>query len=196
MAMNDDYKGTCLTCNGKIVGKVTSFTQNELKYSFHSTCFVCDRCSKSMEGKAFYNHEGKYFDKECYHSVVLGSCSACKVVFEDPQVVKAGGKQFHPRCFKCSTCCNELTSSYIEKEDCYYCRACYDMANLPPCGSCGKPITPEVGTNKLMAIEYKGQKFHVACFNCKNCNRPFSDLKALLHGSELFCKPCYEEIAL
>ncbi|KAJ3304509.1 hypothetical protein HDV03_002718 [Kappamyces sp. JEL0829] len=175
--------------------KVTSYTLNDFKNNFHSKCFVCGNCGMSMEGKAFYHHDGKYLDKDCYHKVILGLCDACQGSFSDPTVIKASGKQYHPACFRCSDCKDALTSSYIEKEGKFLCKGCYEKQFLPPCGACGNPISPEPGTNKLMAIEWKEKKFHVACFACKLCGQPFSDLKAVLHKEDLLCKPCWEKIS-
>jgi LIM domain-containing protein len=123
---NEEFKGHCLTCNLPIIGKVTSYTQEDIKNNFHPKCFVCANCSKSMEGKAFYNHDGKMLDVECYHKVVLGSCDVCKLPFNDPTVIKANGKKFHPACFKCSSCSNPLASSYIDKDSQFFCKVFVD----------------------------------------------------------------------
>lgn len=192
---NSEFKGHCLTCNEPIVGKVTSFTQNELKSNFHLACFKCASCSSSMDGKGFYLHEGKFLDQECYHKMVLGNCDGCQKTFSDATVVKAGGKQYHPACFTCNACQDTLSGSYVEKDGRIVCKSCYEKQYLPPCYSCKKPIAPEQGTNKLMAIEWKDKKFHIACFACKMCSQPFSDLKAVLHKDDLLCKICFEKIS-
>jgi hypothetical protein len=114
--------GHCVGCQEPIFGRVTSYTQSEIKFNFHPNCFVCSNCSQSMDGKSFYQHENKYLDTECYYKVVLGFCSLCNQPFRDPTIIKASGKQYHPTCFTCSTCSNPLTSAYIEKEDKHYCK--------------------------------------------------------------------------
>ncbi len=114
--------GHCLTCRDPIVGKVTSFTQKELKSNFHPGCFLCSHCKASMEGKAFYIHEDKYLDQECYHKVILGNCDACQKSFTDATIIKASGKQYHPDCFTCNTCSKVLTGSYIEKDGVFFCK--------------------------------------------------------------------------
>ncbi|KAI8894111.1 hypothetical protein BC833DRAFT_248122 [Globomyces pollinis-pini] len=189
---NDDFKGHCYKCKEPIIGKVTSYTQNDLRYNFHAQCFVCTSCSTSMEGKSFYNHESNHLCMECYHTVVLGKCDRCHDVFKTPTVVKAGGKQYHQECFVCIKCKSELTSTYIEKDNQFFCKACYEAAYLPPCGACGLNITPDPGSNKLTAIEWKEKKFHIACFSCKLCKNPFQDLKAVISGNDLLCRSCFE----
>ena len=128
--------GHCLGCNEPILGKATSFTRDNLKYNFHSKCFTCGNCLESMEGKTFYQHQGIYLDKDCYHKVILGSCYACNVSFQDPTVVKAGGRLYHriiyrlltpAACFLCSDCKEPLTSSYIEKDSKFLCKVILDL---------------------------------------------------------------------
>ena len=180
----EEFKGHCNTCSEPIFGKVTSYTQQEFKNNFHPECFVCGNCSQSMEGKAFYNHDGKMLDMECYHKVVLGSCDACHLQFSDPTVIKANGKKFHPDCFKCSSCTNLLASSYIDKDSKFFCKVyllfnsrlvmknnSFRLAELASCQSHRKSNNEfyNSGSNKLMAIEWKDKKFHVSCFACKSC---------------------------
>ena len=100
-----------------------------------------------------------------------------------------------PACFTCTSCKDTLTGSYVEKDSKIFCKPCYEKSFLPPCYACKKSITPEAGSNKLMAIEWKEKKFHVACFACKMCSQPFSDLKAVLHKDDLLCKACFEKIS-
>ncbi|KAJ3258496.1 Four and a half LIM domains protein 2 [Boothiomyces macroporosus] len=106
----------------KDLRKVTSYTQQDLKFVFHPHCFVCTECGTSMEGRSFYNHQNNHLCTDCYHEKVLGKCDLCGAVFKDPTVVKAAGKQFHQQCFTCSTCKKELTSTFIEKDDQFMCK--------------------------------------------------------------------------
>jgi hypothetical protein len=71
---------------------------------------------------------------------------------------------------------------------------CYEKLHLPPCDACSLPITPDVGSDKLLAIEWNDKKFHIGCFSCSKCKQPFSDLKAVLHDDKLICRFCFEEL--
>eukprot|EP00842_Homolaphlyctis_polyrhiza_P002212 jgi/Hompol1/2992/HPOL_006282-RA len=118
-----DFKGHCSKCGQAIIGNTaTTYTRDGVKYVFHQECFLCEMCTTRIDNKPFYLHEGRHICSECYMGKVLGRCDDCGLPFVDSTIVKAGGKQHHPGCFKCSKCTKQLTEKYIEKDGKFMCK--------------------------------------------------------------------------
>jgi hypothetical protein len=49
---------------------------------------------------------------------------------------------------------------------CLIYQECYEREFIPICAKCNLAIQPDPSTNKLTAIEWAGQKYHVSCFGC------------------------------
>nr|KAJ3423254.1 hypothetical protein HK105_007590 [Polyrhizophydium stewartii] len=193
----------------------TTYTRDGVQFIFHQACFTCEMCATSIDGKQFYLSEGKHLCTDCYHDKVLGRCDTCGQPFVSSAIIKAGGKQFHPpvralvipresafihrvavaQCFSCSLCHKQLRDTYIEKNDKFMCRECYESAFLPLCSTCGTRILPAEGTGTIVAVEWKDKKYHQDCFACKVCGKPFDDLKAVAHNDSLYCRECFEDEA-
>ncbi|KAH6574951.1 hypothetical protein BASA81_016492 [Batrachochytrium salamandrivorans] len=192
----DDFKGHCKICQEPVTGNtVTQYTQDGVQYLFHKDCFKCEMCQSFIGSTPFYLHETKHVCDECYRRKVLGSCEHCGLQFTDSSLVKTGGKQYHPACFKCSTCHNPLVTTYVEKDGAFMCKDCYEAKFLPMCNTCNGRIFPAHGTGTIVAVEWKDKKFHQACFVCKVCAKPFVELKAVAHNDTLYCKECFEDEA-
>ncbi|KAI8923193.1 hypothetical protein BC831DRAFT_472314 [Entophlyctis helioformis] len=191
-----DFKGHCGRCKEPIIGNTaTTYTQDGIQHIFHQTCFTCELCSVRIDDKAFYLHEGRHICSGCYTKKVLGHCDLCKEPFTETSLIKAGGRQFHPHCFKCNNCKTQLVATYLEKDGDFLCKACYETMHLPLCSGCSTRIMPDENTGTIVAIEWKEHKYHQACFACKNCAKPFTDLKAVAHNNNLYCKECFEDEA-
>jgi hypothetical protein len=184
-----DFKGHCRKCQEAIVGKSVSFMAKELLYIYHQKCFNCAGCTNQLS--QFYTVENKHYCKECYYLKVLGRCDQCQTNFTDATIVKVQEKKFHPQCFICYKCNQQLNDIYIEKNG-YLCKSCYEKDFVSICYRCKQGILHEPASLKLRAIEWGTLKFHVDCFNCNICKSTFSDLKALLYEKELLCKSCYD----
>jgi hypothetical protein len=51
----------------------------------------------------------------------LGRCDKCNHIFTNTSIVKVGANQFHPKCFTCTRCDQQLNGVYIEKDG-YLCK--------------------------------------------------------------------------
>ena len=91
------------------IARVVNFQFSETLCLIHSGWLVGNRCGDSMEGKSFYNHNGKTLDADCYHR------HSCQRQFTAATVVNDSEKSFHSECFKCKECDIVLSSSYVDR---------------------------------------------------------------------------------
>ncbi|XP_069968777.1 LIM domain-containing protein 1 isoform X4 [Bactrocera oleae] len=96
--------GTCFKCNGRVIGENSGCTAME--QIFHIGCFTCAQCTVNLQGKPFYALDGKPFCEYDYLQT-LEKCSVCmKPIME--RILRATGKPYHPQCFTCIICGNNL----------------------------------------------------------------------------------------
>ncbi|XP_050339312.1 uncharacterized protein LOC126765675 isoform X1 [Bactrocera neohumeralis] len=100
----DENYGTCFKCNGRVIGENSGCTAME--QIFHTACFTCAQCTVNLQGKPFYALDGKPLCKYDYLQT-LEKCSVCmKPIME--RILRATGKPYHPQCFTCIICGNNL----------------------------------------------------------------------------------------
>ncbi|TPX65165.1 hypothetical protein SpCBS45565_g05312 [Spizellomyces sp. 'palustris'] len=194
LADQTDFKGHCEKCDKPVLndtGPGLSYTQDGIQHAYHRKCFTCAECQKPIDDTSFYLHLEKPHCKACYEERILGRCAACDESLSGTATMKAGSKKFHPKCFVCEKCKTELQGRYFEKDDAFWCRSCYEVNYLPDCDACGKKIQPDDTTSKITMVQCKDKKYHQGCFACKDCRKPFDELKALHHKDELYCQDCY-----
>uniref|UniRef100_A0A3P9N5E0 Zyxin n=1 Tax=Poecilia reticulata TaxID=8081 RepID=A0A3P9N5E0_POERE len=158
-------------------GKDLSSTEPALKAMgklFHPSCFCCKSCHRPLQGMQFYVKEGSPECKCCYVTF-LPPCSKCGEKITD-RILKAMGKCFHVRCFLCSTCsCNLDGLPFIAGEDDKpYCVQDYHKRFSPQCETCKEPIVPALGSEETVKLVALGKNYHIKCYQCEDCARPFS----------------------
>jgi len=111
---------TCAGCQGVITGDVI----NALGKHWHPEHFVCATCSCAFGGGVFYSREGKPYCKDHYQMESGANCAECGHTISG-RVVNALNKRFHPKCFCCQFCMQELGGQGYEiHENQPYCRPC------------------------------------------------------------------------
>uniref|UniRef100_UPI00358EF37A skin secretory protein xP2-like n=1 Tax=Myxine glutinosa TaxID=7769 RepID=UPI00358EF37A len=98
-------KVLCGVCQGDVTGRYCTF--NDTPY--HSTCFICSKCSASLVETQFYEKDGIFLCENC-HLKTLARCAACGEMVRE-RLLQAGDLTFHPDCFVCSTCQKPLSTT-------------------------------------------------------------------------------------
>ncbi|XP_031351586.1 actin-binding LIM protein 3 isoform X2 [Photinus pyralis] len=173
-------KTLCQTCSKKCSGEVLRVQD---KY-FHTHCFKCKKCSKSLAQGGFFQKDGTYFCTNCYQNTFGTKCATCQEYVEG-EVVTALGKTYHQKCFKCARCCQPFPSgekvTYTGKE--VLCQKCVKIpirtssspqasptSNHPnECAGCHEELKEG---QALVALD---RQWHIWCFKCGKCG-------VVLHG--------------
>lgn len=98
-------------------------------------------------------------------------CSRCQKRL-GPQVIRTGGKQYHPHCFVCDHCKKSLEKTFYPRGERLYHPACHDKLFIPRCDHCGQSI------NGKYTHDSEG-RYHPECYTQR-------------HG--LICAICSETI--
>ncbi|KAL0088926.1 hypothetical protein J3Q64DRAFT_1832644 [Phycomyces blakesleeanus] len=107
--------------------------------------------------------------------------------------IKALGKYYHPghlKCYHCYEPVDEKTGCK-EHQGRVYCRADFKTLFLPKCRGCNKPVEKEA----VSALDGKLQgKWHLDCFGCHTCHRPFPDNTFYVFENAPYCKRHYHQL--
>lgn len=173
--------GTCFKCNGRVIGENSGCTAME--QIFHITCFTCAQCKVNLQGKPFYALDGKPFCEYDYLQT-LEKCSVCmKPIME--RILRATGKPYHPQCFTCKVCGNNLDGIpfTVDATNQNYCIADFHKIFAPRCCVCMEPIMPKPGEEETVRVVALDRSFHFECYKCEDCG--------LLLSSEAEGRGCY-----
>ncbi|CEP11640.1 hypothetical protein [Parasitella parasitica] len=121
-----------------------------------------------------------------YNSMYCGvRCGGC----EEPlsgQAITTTGKHWHPRCFKCQACRQNLEHiAFYEKDSLPYCALDYHELFSPRCDFCKTPIEEH-------SISALGKTYHPGHFFCRECGKPFDEETNFLeHEGHAYCEADY-----
>ncbi|XP_039967607.1 LIM domain-containing protein A [Bactrocera tryoni] len=177
----DENYGTCFKCNGRVIGENSGCTAME--QIFHTACFTCAQCTVNLQGKPFYALDGKPLCKYDYLQT-LEKCSVCmKPIME--RILRATGKPYHPQCFTCIICGNNLDGIpfTVDATNQNYCIADFHKIFAPRCCVCMEPIMPKPGEEETVRVVALDRSFHFECYKCEDCG--------LLLSSEAEGRGCY-----
>ncbi|XP_055341702.1 LIM domain-containing protein jub-like isoform X2 [Paramacrobiotus metropolitanus] len=135
---DEEYFGFCYLCGERVIG-VEQACQ-AMGNLYHTKCFTCIICGRTLRGKAFYHVRGKIMCEEDYlYSGFQNSadkCVACGHLIMD-MILQALGKSYHPGCFRCCVCSKALDGIPFtaDVEGSIYCVEDYRGARKRRCAS-------------------------------------------------------------
>lgn len=159
--------------------------------AFHTRCFVCAQCFQGFQDGIYYEFENRKYCEYDFQLLWAPCCKGCKN-FIKGRVIKALSSNWHPECFRCSSCSIVLTDfSFIKNSQRAFCRDCNMKEKLKKavtitCYKCSVPIDEEF-------IRYNGEVYHSYHFSCKSCGLEL-DRTARETKGDLYCLPCHEKL--
>jgi len=114
----------------------------------------------------------------------LGTCGTCNQAITG-QTIQAKNRFYHPNCFVCGSCGNGLGSGrFFHVKDKPTCQTCYKSLFLERCAHCDEPI-------QGACIDAIKKKWHVNCFICCQCLKPFGTSMFYERDGNPFCEGCF-----
>eukprot|EP00045_Choanoeca_perplexa_P004788 m.40653 g.40653 ORF g.40653 m.40653 type:complete len:411 (+) comp12766_c0_seq1:110-1342(+) len=113
-------------------------------------------------------------------------CALCRKPVTE-RLVQAMGLAFHEEHFQCIKCEQSLADvKFYAQGGMPFCSRCYADLHSPKCGGCHKPIADSC----LKALD---KDWHVDCFVCFDCKRPFGSTGFFPKGEAAVCQTCYQK---
>ncbi|KAI6236848.1 hypothetical protein M3Y95_00202200 [Aphelenchoides besseyi] len=178
-AEDDKWDSTTTSTHYSFHGGKGGYADDEDPYRNYAS----NRSSMPDYGSRYSSHseirstgrEGSQFDSALssgipadYQTIPRGDCQACGKEIVG-QVVIALGQMWHPSCFTCCHCGDEIGHrNFFERSGKAYCEADYHDLFSPRCAYCN-------GAIKDRCINALGKTYHKDHFLCNECGRPFGD---------------------
>ncbi|KAK7893520.1 hypothetical protein WMY93_022672 [Mugilogobius chulae] len=178
------FSNTCEVCQ-----KVIGCTSKDLSYKdrhWHSECFLCAKCSRSLVEKPFATKDELLMCTDCYSNEYSAKCHAClKTIMPGSKKMEHKGNSWHENCFSCNRCQQPIgTRSFVQKEAHNYCLPCYEKQFALQCVHCKKPITTG-------GVNYRDQPWHKECFVCIGCKQQLAGQRFTSRDDFAYCLDCF-----
>uniref|UniRef100_A0AAX7V5H7 LIM zinc-binding domain-containing protein n=1 Tax=Astatotilapia calliptera TaxID=8154 RepID=A0AAX7V5H7_ASTCA len=178
------FSNTCEVCQ-----KLISCTSKDLSYKdrhWHSDCFLCNKCSRSLVDRPFATKNETLMCIECYSNEYSAKCHAClKNIMPGSKKMEHKGNSWHESCFTCNRCQQPIgTRSFVQKDANNYCLPCYEKQFALQCVHCKKPITTG-------GVNYHDQPWHKECFVCIGCKQQLAGQRFTSRDDFAYCLDCF-----
>ncbi|XP_068165898.1 four and a half LIM domains protein 2-like [Antennarius striatus] len=192
----NDAKPHCIQCfeslfcsNCEVCQKLIGCTSKDLSYNdrhWHSECFLCTTCSRSLVDLPFTNKDGNLMCVECYSNKYSSKCYAClKPIRPGCKKMEHKGNSWHEDCFTCNGCLQPIgISHFLIKDGKNYCLPCYKKDFSEQCIQCEKPIMTG-------GVNYLDQPWHKECFVCCECKQQLASQRFTTRDDSTFCLDCF-----
>jgi len=174
-----DTPVTCISCARPIVP--TSDAISALGEAWHARCFTCSEpgCERQFS-PADTDVEMKMGMAICVRHG-MRSCCYCTERIESRDVVEVDGRDWHRRCFVCSTCGAQVDprgTAYIMADGLPSCKS-----HLRSCARCGEAVEAA----DLVLVQ--GEDLHSFCFCCdmQGCGVPLDPRGFVQHHGNRYC---------
>merc|ERR1712150_423034 len=116
----------------------------------------------------------------------MAVCSKCDSEISG-RTVTFKENPFHPECFCCKQCNEQLVGKKIRQHDGEnYDEDCYAAHFAKKCGKCSE-VCMEPGVKYTV---YNGETYHPECFACDQCNQAIVGKKFANKDGKRICEDC------